>query len=335
MTASLEFYLRAFCLLQNRDKTGDYEGLSLDGAPHQPVILLAVLDLYARDPSRGNFIELDDVLLELWTMYKDLLGISPNSSAGMPVFALRKTSFWHLVHKPGAPKPTARVRNRKGFHAHFVGVTLDDDLHMHLGHCETRKLLREALIRTYFPSERWLTLTGAPRKIADKELAISAYTHRLLDDPAFGGSNRAAEESSPYRTLRDSSFRKAVTFAYDYRCAFCGVRLRNPKNHVLVVAAHIVPWHKTHDDRPVNGLCLCPLCHWAFDARMLGLGLSMEILTHERIQSEDNLPGHLSTFKGRTIYMPKESRFKPDDACVKEQLRLFEAGAAQDQLSRA
>ena len=64
-----------------------------------------------------------------------------------------------------------------------------------------------------------------------------------------------------------------VREAYDYRCLFSGERF--PKLAALdsagVDGAHILPW-STHQLNAVsNGLCLCKLCHWAFDNGLLRL----------------------------------------------------------------
>ena len=62
-----------------------------------------------------------------------------------------------------------------------------------------------------------------------------------------------------------------VREAYDYRCLFSGERF--PKLPAFDTAgvdgAHILPWatHKLNAMR--NGLCLCKLCHWAFDNGLL------------------------------------------------------------------
>ena len=64
-----------------------------------------------------------------------------------------------------------------------------------------------------------------------------------------------------------------VRVAYDFRCIFSRERL--PKLSVCdssgVDGAHILPW-STHQLNSVNnGLCLCKLCHWAFDAGLFRL----------------------------------------------------------------
>lgn len=68
-------------------------------------------------------------------------------------------------------------------------------------------------------------------------------------------------------------FSVQVRKAYDYRCVFSGERF--PKFSVLdsagVDGAHILPW-STHQLNSIsNGLCLCKMCHWAFDNGLLKL----------------------------------------------------------------
>lgn len=64
-----------------------------------------------------------------------------------------------------------------------------------------------------------------------------------------------------------------VRAAYDFRCLFSGERF--PKftelDSAAVDGAHILPW-STHQLNSIpNGICLCKLCHWAFDNGMFRL----------------------------------------------------------------
>ncbi|MFQ5560030.1 MAG: HNH endonuclease [Nitrospinota bacterium] len=67
-------------------------------------------------------------------------------------------------------------------------------------------------------------------------------------------------------TLRKRGFRQAVTEAYDYKCAICGLKIYSPDSLSWEVeAAHIVPHRAMGKDDIWNGLALCHLHHWAFD----------------------------------------------------------------------
>lgn len=67
-------------------------------------------------------------------------------------------------------------------------------------------------------------------------------------------------------TLRARGFRQAIIEAYDYTCAFCGMKIYSPDSMLWEVeAAHIVPHSSMGKDDILNGMALCRLHHWAFD----------------------------------------------------------------------
>lgn len=63
------------------------------------------------------------------------------------------------------------------------------------------------------------------------------------------------------------AFSVNVRKAYGHRCVFSGEAL--PKFDEIsssgVDGAHILPWATHNLNNVINGLCLCKLCHWAFD----------------------------------------------------------------------
>ena len=67
--------------------------------------------------------------------------------------------------------------------------------------------------------------------------------------------------------LRGRGFRQAVIQAYDWRCAVCGLKIKSPDSLAWEVeAAHIVPNRALGRDDIWNGVAMCHLHHWAFDA---------------------------------------------------------------------
>jgi len=66
-------------------------------------------------------------------------------------------------------------------------------------------------------------------------------------------------------------FKKAVQKAYDFRCAFCGMRALDIPGlaRAGVDAAHILPWGQYDLDVVQNGILLCKRDHWAFDSHVL------------------------------------------------------------------
>jgi putative restriction endonuclease len=97
------------------------------------------------------------------------------------------------------------------------------------------------------------------------------------DDTSFPEDSRR-ERARKWRKQVDRGpgareFSLKVRDAYNYRCLFSGEHF--PKlphfDSAGVDGAHILPW-STHQLNSVsNGVCLCKLCHWAFDNGLLRL----------------------------------------------------------------
>jgi putative restriction endonuclease len=164
-----------------------------------------------------------------------------------PFYYLCGDGFWQLVPKPGerplyepgnasrAPTITA-LRQIYGRFDDTLWAALLTDAH-------SRHQLREALIARYFPEHRdQLAAAAAARPAAPKEDAMH-------DEPPG----------------RDGAFRHTILEIYDYRCAACGIRVKISDALSLVEAAHIIPFGVSRNDKPDNGLALCPNHHWAMD----------------------------------------------------------------------
>ncbi len=72
------------------------------------------------------------------------------------------------------------------------------------------------------------------------------------------------------QAVRDAAgrrFAETVKAAYSFRCVVCSHRY--PKlggtTSAGVDGAHILPYRRYDLNQIVNGLCLCKVCHWAFD----------------------------------------------------------------------
>ncbi|MBN1464780.1 HNH endonuclease, partial [candidate division KSB1 bacterium] len=62
--------------------------------------------------------------------------------------------------------------------------------------------------------------------------------------------------------FRRRGFRQAITEAYNYECAVCGLKIYSPDFlYWEVEAAHIVPHSSMGKDDIWNGLALCRLHH--------------------------------------------------------------------------
>ncbi len=190
-----------------------------------------------------------------------------------------------------------------------VGARLDDDLYDLLQIKENRERLRSVLSGTYFSPEM--------RRLLLEQSTVNrgafVYSEELLKRPEDPRIEEALPVEEAYRpAVRDQDFRRAVVTAYLHRCALCGLRVRTLDGHTAVAAAHIIPWSKTQDDRPANGMVLCRMCHWTFDEGLLGVSQGYEIVASRQLNIADNLPGYLTNLEGRGIVGPSQKSFWPD-----------------------
>jgi predicted restriction endonuclease len=77
-----------------------------------------------------------------------------------------------------------------------------------------------------------------------------------------------------HRGTASATFRRNVRDAYNSTCLVCGKHFPPTSHNRIpgVDAAHILPWSDYDLDRVDNGLCLCKLCHWAFDEAIILIG---------------------------------------------------------------
>jgi len=128
--------------------------------------------------------------------------------------------------------------------------------------------------------------------------------------------NAAYEETDPSvckSPARSNAFRQVICKLYDHQCAACGLRIRLDNELSFVDAAHLIPFHASHNDHPSNGIALCKNHHWAMDQSLIALNLDdtwkvAPILNPRRSPGEQEL----SALQGhRIVRLPNEKDFRP------------------------
>lgn len=87
------------------------------------------------------------------------------------------------------------------------------------------------------------------------------------------------EWSQTKKRARLCAFKKEVKKLCQNKCVVCGLDIEQ-----LIDVAHISPYATDKNNRanPSNGICLCKLCHKAFDSRLL------TIFSDGTVESDDN-----------------------------------------------
>lgn len=278
-----------------RDKRGSHE------RPHKPALLLSVIDLLDRKIIRDNAVPLSDELVSTFRRYFAAVQRHDDQpSIQLPFFHLSGDKLWTLVPRPGQlpiykEGATSGAPSVKQIREACEYGRFDENLWKLFANDISRHQLREALIARYFPEDR--------AKIAAVAATSVASRTQILQEELPPG--------------RDSAFRKTILDIYDYRCAACGIRVLLEQQLSLVEAAHLVPFSVSRNDKPTNGLALCPNHHWAMDRHLIapcpdadreaGTWRVNKKRLDERIEGQRDLVA----IHGQSVIPPGEKKFYP------------------------
>jgi len=279
-----------------RDKRGSHE------RPHKPVLLLSIIDLLDRGVIKTNAVPFSDELVETFKRYFAVVKEEDDKpTIENPFFFLSGDKFWQVIPH-GMNEPMYREGYASGApsvgHLRKQGVTgsFDQGLWALMSDAVARHQLREALIARYFPEWR-------------EQLAELVVQNRA-PKPA----DALREEMPPGR---DGAFRRTILEVYDYRCAACGVRVLLDQAMSLVEAAHLIPFSESRNDKPTNGVALCPNHHWAMDRHLIApcpdskRSAGVWRVNGERL--DDRIEGQrdLVALANRPVIPPSEEKFYP------------------------
>jgi putative restriction endonuclease len=281
-----------------RDKRDSHE------RPHKPVLLLSIIDLLDRGFISRNEVPMSDELVKTFKRYFEVVRESNDKpTIENPFYFLSGDKFWHAVPRSGhgpvyregfaTGAPSVGQLRKQGVTGRFdagLWVLMEDSV--------SRHQLREALIARYFPERREqlaaLVVQRGPGKTAD-----------------------ALRDELPPAPARDAAFRRTILEVYDYRCAACGVRVLLDQTVSLVEAAHLIPFNVSRNDKPTNGIALCPNHHWTMDRHLIApVPDSTKFAGIWRVNQErldDRIEGQrdLVAIAGKSVIPPGEEKFYP------------------------
>ena len=309
----IETYLHQFAQLRTDRGRNRYPAFTLHRAPHKSLLLMSVMDLIAQGTIIENFIKPSFELVDTFNLYwSRIMPTGSKTSMAYPFPRLKTDGFWHLVPNPGyEANIDMQFSSMTRLREVCAGAKMDDELYQLMCDPETRDQLRAVLINTYFaPEIRPVLLEQGAINYEANEYSklLLRISEKVLP---FG----KAEEKE--QKIRDQGFRKAIINLYSHRCALCGIRMLTPEGHTVVEAAHVIPWNKSYDDSPTNGIALCRLCHWSFDEGLMSVGKKYEVLVSKRVRLDQNMPGHILTLTDRMIFRPKQEMFWPGQGKIK------------------
>jgi len=115
---------------------------------------------------------------------------------------------------------------------------------------------------------------------------------------------------------RDTLFRREIVRLYDDQCCVTGVRVSAPYAFSMVDACHIVPFYKTFNNHPTNGIALCPNLHRAFDKGAISIDDDYRVVVSPTFVENESSAYSLNVLNGKQIDLPKDAQFLPDLAAL-------------------
>lgn len=296
---NLNFYAKKFTKLRvDRSK-----GI----APHKPILLLSVINFFERGTIEDNKIFLTAELISTFKRFWHQLGTERhNSDIALPFYHLTGDDFWHLKAKPGEEsvvKSKLRLRTVQKLRQFIFYAYLDDELFQLLLDPISRASLVNIIVEKWFPSKK---------KEIEQLLKIDSFTefrNRLKEKGGVVYKVKDFEEDE--FIVRDAAFRKNIVSVYDYRCAFCRLKVITSLDQDIVDGAHIKPFSKFYDDRIDNGMSLCKNHHWAFDLGWFTIDENYKIKVSPIIKEESLYTKPMQDFDGEQLYLPSHELYFP------------------------
>ncbi len=277
-------------------------------ALYQPILLMSVTDLIAQGLIKENKITISDELINTFNKYLSVL--SPNSSEEVS-FAIaffhlnkKKPPFWYVKFNEGYEGK--RAQSITTLKRNVDSAKLDEELFNFLQDSNARKELIDVLLSVWF-----LSNNKQIEDILKINQSFQDSTLYELDTIESGNTDRQPKVYFKKSVVREAVFRKSIVQLYDYRCAFCRLKVTRSLSQSIVDGAHIKPFSEFYDNRPDNGLSLCKNHHWAFDRGWLAVDDRYQIIVASDLQEDSPHARLMKEFHGELILLPSSEKAYP------------------------
>lgn len=281
-------------------------------APNKPCLLLAIICEIQSGHITTPTVAIDDKLIaRYFDLYEATTGQRQSANPQLPL--------WHLKSEQGPSGPLWKP----------LFATNIATLAPQLGQPKSITALRELFTEALLDPKLFKIFQNSQRAHDACALLVTNYLH----DEQYNQQDiyrylTSALDSSEYekhpeklvgnvredrqQLARSAAFRSLVLEAYDYRCAASRLRYITPDYRYLVEAAHLVPFSKSQDDRPTNGLALTPNLHWAMDNHLISPGPDLKWHVSPSVDRFVSDNGWLWELDGQTLVLPRSARCQPD-----------------------
>jgi putative restriction endonuclease len=309
----------------NVDRNSNYWDSDTRGkAPHKPFLLLSILDGIVLGWINSSRIELSDDLIEAFYRYwETVMGSDRKTTIALPFYHLKSEPFWNLKYRAGEEplnySPSLGVLIERVAYAE-----MDEDLYALMHSPEGRSAIIHSILVTYFDTEYHSLI----ETIQQDQKAIYSYSDYILAKVAepFEAYHEGKSVDSRWqkRRVREAGFGLTIRKNYDHRCAICRSKIQTEKGTSLVDGAHIIPWSKSYNDDPRNGLALCKSHHWMFDQYLLTIEPdSYQIMISNWLRNEGEYVENTLSWDGEDLLIPDDQKLVPSEIALKDHFVRF------------
>lgn len=291
---SLKYYLHKFTHVRQG-------GTKYGPAPHKPVLLLSIIELFEKAEVIKNKVFITPELVGTFKENFALLvttGHTPDFF--LPFYHLARDGFWFIKACPGKELNSV-VKSFSVLNGLVEHAYLSEDLFLLLQQEDNRHILKTALLNRYFSNsiEVYQKAKNSGGYLHDLEkylLNESAATYTITQ------SNINIDEEQLF--VRGGLFKKLVPQVYSFTCCISGMRLSSLHGYTMIDACHIVPFSLSKDDRVTNGLALCPNLHRAFDRGLITLDAQLRVMVSPAIAEDESNAYALKQLEGKRLNLP-------------------------------
>lgn len=286
------------------------------GAPHKPVLLLAILELIRKGEIITNRIAITpELVLEFKSIWSRLvISDKHHPNFALPFYHMKSEPFWELVTFGGMAIPLTASKSIRSLNALKESVAfaeLDASAFSLMQVPENLAVLQEALLNQYFPETKILFYAREADLFSELETEIlheSAVTYRKNIQKLKQKLSREEFEQEIF--VRGGAFKREVPKIYNYQCAISEMRIESSTNAQMIDACHLVPFAVSQDDTITNGIALSPNLHRAYDRGLITITEDYRVKVSTAI-SENNSPYSLGQFNGKQILLPENRKYYP------------------------
>lgn len=301
----LPYYVHCFTNLRRDAKKG--------GAPHKPVLLLSVIEMFERGLlSTPEIYILPELAASFKSHRSEIVTTEHLPRFSLPFYHMRSEPFWTLLPNIGCEAWLESGNPIRGFQNLLTAVRcafIDPELANILLDQKSRDVLRISILEHYFPTtmSAFDSGTGDVSFVDWLEVSSEEYKEKILELKNSLDENSFQEEVF----IRGGMFKREIPKIYNNTCAISGLRVDAIASVAMVDACHIVPFSESYDDSLSNGIALCPNLHRAFDRGLISISDNYTVILNNNFVENTDSVFNLSQFYGKELDMPKLQKHFP------------------------